>query len=215
MNVVAIVQARMASSRFPGKVLAPMAGVPMIVRVVNRCGGRVKTVVATTTDVCDDALAGFLEGVDVKFYRGSSANPLERMYHAAQAHDADVIVRVTGDCPLVDSRTIETLVQDFRGADLDYLGRTNSPDGNDVQVFSFNALRESYFNASPKQVEHSLTWMRENMRCDSVEGDPRYADVRYSVDTVEDLKTCELLIAKAGEGARWQDYVDAYRELLA
>lgn len=214
INVV-VVQARMASSRFPGKHLAPLAGLPMIDHVINRirCTHEGRIIVATTTDRSDDPLAQYVEKkhyADV--FRGSANNPLERMYNAVR-NKANIITRITGDTPLVDLRALDRFVRELDSTEIDYIGCTNSPDGNDIEVFRREALEEAYDRAKPDEVEHTTTWIRKNLKCESTESDPAYSDVHYSVNTVEDLKMCERMIERVGEGARWQDYVNAYREL--
>jgi spore coat polysaccharide biosynthesis protein SpsF len=207
----------MASNRFPGKALAPLAGKPMIAHVIERVKytGVDVIVVATSDQLADDSLANYLHGYeDVKVFRGSHGNPLERMYRAAYENGAEIALRITADCPLIDSRSIIFALGSF-SLELDYYGKTNSPDGDDVEVFSMRALRAAYMNASLGEVEHTTTWIRRNMKCDSTESDPEWADVHYSVNTLDDLKTCELLLKRCGEGARWQDYCAAYRELKA
>lgn len=217
MKTIAIVQARMTSARFPGKHLSPLAGKPMIAHVIERLKytGIDQTVVAISDQIADDSLATYLYGYeDVKVFRGSHGNPLERFYRAAFEHGAEIALRVTADCPLIDSRSIIHALGSF-SLELDYYGKTNSPDGDDVEVFSMRALTAAYMNAGMGEMEHTTTWIRRNMKCDSTESDPEWADVHYSVNTIEDLKTCELLIKRCGEGARWQEYCAAYRELRA
>ncbi len=231
-----VIQARMNSSRFPGKVLAPLCGKPVIQHVIDpvRDHGDYKIVVATTGHPTDDALADYLEKrevVSVFRYKGSASNVLARFYHAAKGGDGSIF-RLTADCPLLDGRLLKQIMEKARGYGHDmgtriyrdgklsdtfpvYHGLTNSPDGTDVELFTLYALEQSFINAAPNQVEHVTTWMRANLNCESVESDPQYADVHYSVNTVDDLKKCEKLIEKCGEGARWQDYVAAHRELYA
>lgn len=205
-----IIQARMKSSRFPGKVLAPLHGKPLIAHVLSRIGESVdkkNTVVATTVHSSDDPLVLYLESMGVRVVRGYEDDVVGRFYHAARLSGSPRwIARVTADCPLIDPRIFE----DCKSPN-DYWGRTNSPDGNDLEGFTFDALEKSWRNGGPDDREHVTTWMRKNLTCDSIESDSAYADVHYSVNTVEDLRTCEHLIAECGEGARWQDYVEAYR----
>lgn len=207
-----IIQARMKSSRFPGKVLAPLHGKPLIAHVLSRIGESVdkkNTVVATTVHSSDDPLVLYLQSMGVRVMRGYEDNVVGRFYHIARLSDSPRwIARVTADCPLIDPRMFDPVIdRDI----VQYWGRTNSPDGNDLEVFSYEALESAWLNAGPDETEHVTTWMRKNVKCDSIESAPAYADVHYSVNTVEDLRTCEHLIAECGEGARWQDYVEAYR----
>ncbi len=218
MTTVAIIQARMSSTRFPGKMLSPLAGLPMIDRVIESVRGAHdgKIIVATSDQRVDDPLAYYIKNkayVDV--FRGSMNNPLQRMYRAAVSCHAETVMRVTGDCPLVDSRSIANALNMFEKLQpLAYFGRTNSPDGDDVEVFSMSALAAAYEFAGPNEIEHTTTWIRKNCKCESLESHPDYAGVHYSVNSVDDLRLCERLIAKCGEGARFQDYADAYREIM-
>jgi spore coat polysaccharide biosynthesis protein SpsF len=116
MNLVAIVQARMSSSRLPGKVLRDIAGQPMLVRVVERTRRSSlvsQVVVATTTDPSDDALVEFCREWGYPCYRGSLHDVLDRYYQAAKAYQADVILRITSDCPVIDPGLIDEMVSAF------------------------------------------------------------------------------------------------------
>jgi spore coat polysaccharide biosynthesis protein SpsF (cytidylyltransferase family) len=215
MTTVAVIQARMSSSRFPGKQLAPLAGKPMIRHTLNACIKAAcldEIIVATSDQASDDPLYDYLGGD--RCYRGSLSDPLERMYEAARKCNASRVVRVTADCPLVDYRLIQKAVA--TSSSLSYWGMTNSPDGTDVEIFPMGMLRDANLYASVKDRIHTTTWIRRKATWKtSVEGDPRYRSVHYSVNTVDDLKICERLIAKCGEHARWQDHVSAYRRIHA
>jgi spore coat polysaccharide biosynthesis protein SpsF len=215
MRVVVIVQARMSSARFPGKVLAPLCGKPLIRHVCQRALiPNASLVVATSDDGMDDPIYQYVrEILRVPVYRGSLNNPLERILRAAEWQEADYVVRITGDTPLVDSRTIVKIVDEIQNGPCEYVGVTNSPDGSDSEVMTISVLRAAYENAGPGEIEHTTTWIRKNARCNSVESDPAYSDVHYSVNTIEDLRLCERMIERCGIGARWQDYVAAYRSL--
>lgn len=222
MSVAIIIQARQNSSRFPGKMLAPLGGKPMICHVVDRAldvdGATV--IVASTIDKSDDPLCGYLfhYGDKIKVYRGNQRDVLARFYNARKelAQSAETVVRLTGDCPLIDTRSIENAISSARGSGCrHYRGVTNSPDGNDVESFGWVMLKDAYFNAGIHDQEHVTTWMRRQDDAESIESDPTYADVHYSVNTIEDLRMCELLLAECGEGARMQDYVAAYRRINA
>lgn len=221
MNTVSIIiQARMGSSRYPGKMLAPLAGKPVIDHVIDRAldvGTCDDVYVATSHEPSDDPLvdhvrARYRDRVEV--CRGMASNVLARFYQAAiVANRPDYIVRLTGDCPLVDPRQIEQVLDAAQADAVAYTGVTNSPDGTDVEVFTFAALQAAYYFASLDEVEHVTTWIRANRDVNSVESLPALADIHYSVNTVEDLRLCEQLIEACGEGARYQDHVDAIRRL--
>ncbi len=135
-RVVAIIQARMASSRLPGKVLLDIAGQAMLGRVIprtSRARGVDGVLVATTSDLSDDPVAAYCQGRSIAYIRGSQFDVLDRYYRAAQQAKADIVVRVTGDCPAVDpaliDEAVETLLSDPRGTAAlprSTLSRTNS-----------------------------------------------------------------------------------------
>ena len=121
MNIVAIIQGRMGSSRLPGKVLAEIAGRPMLFHVVNRIRRAKKihlVVVATSTNASDDPIVTLCREEDIPCFRGSEEDVLDRFYQAAKYFQADVIVRLTSDCPLHDpdiiDRVVESLLEGMR-----------------------------------------------------------------------------------------------------
>ncbi len=219
MKTVAIIQARMSSSRFPGKHLAPLAGKPMILHVIRACLKAHKidhVVVAMSDQMSDDPLYQYVKHhAPVSFYRGSLSNPLERTYEAARQLQAEVVVRITADCPLVDYRVIDRVVAALGDRDFRYFGVTNSPDGTDAEAFTFEALESAQNGASTAEREHTTTCIRKVNANAGDHDDQRFSDVHYSVNTVCDLQLCEAMLLMCGEGARWQDHVEAYRKIKA
>lgn len=159
MRVVAIVQARMGSTRLPGKVLMPLSGSPVIEHVVQRVRACVtvdEVIVATSHDASDDILADWCSTHQVKFFRGSLTDVLDRYYQCAKWTLADAIVRITADCPAVDPVVVDEVVSEFLASryDLFYLGG-EFPDGLDCAVFSMGALARAWREASlPSEREH-------------------------------------------------------------
>jgi glutamate-1-semialdehyde aminotransferase/spore coat polysaccharide biosynthesis protein SpsF (cytidylyltransferase family) len=197
MNV-ALIQARIGSSRFPGKVLADLCGRPMLWRVVNRVRKAKlvhKTVVATTTAAGDDPIAQYCEREGFDYFRGSEPDVLDRFYQAAKANSADVVVRITADCPLIDSAVIDKVLARFERGDCDYVSnvfRYTYPDGLDTEVFSFAALERAWREAAkPSEREHVTPYFRaENFRTANVESETPVspADYRWTVDNPADLE---------------------------
>ncbi len=159
MNIVAIIQARMTSSRLPNKVLKPLAGKPVLEHIVNRlknCKTLNAIVVATSTDSSDDAIAAWCEATRVNCYRGSLNDVLDRYYQAATQYNADAVVRITGDCPVIDPEIVDEVVNGYLVGQWDsYSLAGDFPDGLDCQVFWYKALAKAWAEATlPSEREH-------------------------------------------------------------
>lgn len=147
-NIVAIIEARMTSSRLPGKHMLQAGGKPMLQHVVDRLK-RVslinKIVIATTTNATDDALVHFAESQGIGVYRGSEHDVMGRVVEAGEAYSADVICEVTGDCPIVDPELVEQVIQSFLVNTAVYAnnGKNGLPGGMSAQVFLWSALKQS------------------------------------------------------------------------
>lgn len=206
MKVGIVIQARMGSTRFPGKVLAELAGETVLDRVVARCR-RATTVdaviVATTRDPIDDVLVAHCREAGIDVVRGSTDDVLGRYHAAADAHDLDVIVRVTADCPLVDPRVIDDVVTALLTSRRDYA--TNSmpmrlPHGLEVSAMTRSALeRIAYEATSPVDREHVTRYARERPESFSTEAVtyPTDAyDLRVTVDHPVDLDVVRFVFAE-------------------
>ena len=197
MNV-ALIQARMGSSRFPGKVLEDLSGRPMLWHVVNRVRGarRLDRVVVATTDrAVDDPIARFCAQENISCFRGDEHDVLDRFYQAARADHADVVVRITADCPLIDPAVIDKVLERFQRGDCDYASnaiRYTYPDGLDTEVFSFAALERAWREAGkPSEREHVTPYLRTGkFRIASVESEIPVspAQYRWTVDHPADLE---------------------------
>lgn len=232
----AIIQARMASTRLPGKVLLDIAGQPMLARVVERTrrAKRVdEVVVATTVDPADDPVAALCEERGYLYYRGSMNDVLDRFYQAACRYDAQVIVRITADCPLMDPGVIDETVDAFFGltdeastiaAPYDFAANRLPPPwhrtypiGLDVEVCSFQALRRTWKEADlPYQREHVMPYLYEKegrFRVALINHDPDYGSLRWTVDTPEDLELVRQIYARLGDEGNftWLDILDLFK----
>jgi spore coat polysaccharide biosynthesis protein SpsF len=199
-RVVAIVEARFSSTRLPGKVLMPILGEPMLVRLVERLRlARTidEIVVATTVNPADDAVVATIERMGVHTFRGSEDDVLDRVVKAARFMDADIIVEITGDCPLVDPGLIDKVVGDFFVGGADFVSNIlphTTPRGTDVRVFRTDDLaRINEQSADPADHEHVSLHFWEHLdqyQCRNVEMDlPEVvAELRWTVDTPEDLE---------------------------
>jgi glutamate-1-semialdehyde 2,1-aminomutase len=164
LTIGTVIQARLSSSRLPGKVLADVLGRPMLARQLERVARARrphKVIVATTVDPSDQPIADFCAREDVTCTRGSLNDVLDRYYQTAKAHALDVVVRVTADCPVLDPAVIDDVIDHFLDHHLDYGANTappegsTYPDGMDVEVFSFAALERAWKEAAkPSEREH-------------------------------------------------------------
>jgi len=196
--IVAIVQARMGSSRLPGKAIADVAGRPLLLRVVERVqrARRVdKVVVATTDQASDDPIATLCQLERVQYFRGSEDDVLDRFYRTAQANTADIVVRITADCPLIDPEVVDLVIARFQLGDCDYASnalRYTYPDGLDTEVFSFAALERAWREAKkPSEREHVTPYLRTGkFRMANVESESPVplGKYRWTVDYPADLE---------------------------
>lgn len=210
--VVAIVQARMGSSRLPGKVLRPVLGRPLLDFMVQRMR-RAKTldgiVLATTDQTADDAIVRFGHDAKLSVFRGSEDDVLGRYYGAALAAGAATVVRLTSDCPIIDPAIIDLVVNYFcQHPDLDYCANTTPPpgtypDGMDVEVFSFAALERSHREARlPSEREHVTfhMWRTGLMQTATVHQAIDQSSYRFTVDYDEDFRVIESILIDLGVG---------------
>jgi spore coat polysaccharide biosynthesis protein SpsF (cytidylyltransferase family) len=196
-RIVGIVQARMSSTRLPGKVLKPLIGKPMLARQIeriNRCQTLDSVVVATSDQEDDNPIAELCRAQQIKCFRGSLGDVLDRYYRCAQDTNATHVVRLTGDCPLTDPVTVDELVRFYLACEVDYASNCRPPslpDGLDAEVFSFKALVEAWSEASdPYAREHVVPFIvRQPNRFSAANWS--YAEdlssLRWTVDEPEDL----------------------------
>jgi len=196
MKTVAIVQARMGSVRFPGKVLQPVCGTPLIGLLLERLGRSRhidQIVLATSEDARNEPLASYVTGLGVTVFRGSEKNVLDRYYRAARSVAADVVIRITGDCPLIDPQLVDTVIEKFRASGADYVSNTSPPtypDGLDTEVFRFSALETAWKQASTDfQKEHVTPFLRESPQFTklTITHDTDVSTERWTVDEPADL----------------------------
>ena len=169
MKTVAIIEARMGSSRLPGKIMLPAAGQPCLAHLFERLGRAEsvdEVVLATTVKPCDVVLADFAKREGVSHYRGSEDDVLGRVYEAAKVFGADTIVEVTSDCPLCDPGIVDRAVGVFRQGGYDYVSnviKRTYPRGMDTQVFSFQALERAHLDSRDEaDREHVSLYMYEH-----------------------------------------------------
>jgi len=196
MNVVAIVQARMGSTRLPNKVMLPVNGVPLILILFERLSLAQQIdniLLATSIDTCNTPLAHCVKDAGYGVCRGSENDVLDRFYQAARQANADVVVRITGDCPLIDPKVVDSVIKLYFSQDVDYASNTNPPsypDGLDTEVFSFKVLEKAWKEArDPHQREHVTPFLCESpqfSRANSVHS-TNESEERWTVDEHEDF----------------------------
>jgi spore coat polysaccharide biosynthesis protein SpsF (cytidylyltransferase family) len=196
-KTVAIIQARMGSTRLPGKALQKIAGEPMLRHVWERaCQARTldQTLVATSTANMDNAIADYCAWHGIPCFRGSENDVLDRYYHAAHFAHAETVVRLTADCPLLDPAVIDSVVSTFRLGTFDYLSNIDPPtypDGLDTEVFTFAALERAWHDASlPSEREHVTPYLRASANCfrtGNVTCPTDLSHLRWTVDELADL----------------------------
>jgi spore coat polysaccharide biosynthesis protein SpsF len=212
-KVVAIIQARLGSARLPGKVMMPILGKPMLQHIVERLRSVEaidKVVVATSVSGKDDRLAEFCDDCSIPFYRGSEEDVLDRFYHVAKNFGGEHLIRITGDCPLIDplvvSRLIAYYFQNgfyFCGvaagagvADREVVGRY--PDGLDAEIFSMDILTTTWREAIRQLHREHVTpfiWQQpERFRLGTLYPDNGdYSHCRWTIDNLEDFKLVQWI----------------------
>lgn len=224
MRTVAIVQARMGSSRLPGKILLDLAGKPMIQRCLERLGKAScldQVVVATTILSEDDAVANICESLGYGCHRGSENDLLDRYYHAAKAEKAELVVRITSDNPLVDPSIVDMVVDCLKQEPaLDYCAnRLDShtwPIGLDAEAFTMEALAKAWReDKDPAWREHVTPYMyfnpaRFNIRI--LEHGENLGHLRWTVDTSEDFELIQRIYTLMDQDHfSWQEVLDLVR----
>ena len=202
VNTLAIVQARMGSTRFPNKVMRLINGTPMIEILLNRLSQSKKIdriVLATSVDVCNQPLVELMSKLGYDFYQGNENDVLDRYYQTALQYNPCTIVRITGDCPLVDPSIVDTVIQSYENNNIDYASNTNPPtypDGLDVEVFSFSALKTAWREANTQyEREHVTPFIRESKKftAKNVVNYKNYSSERWTVDEPEDYQVVKSI----------------------
>jgi len=206
MKVAAIIQARMGSTRLPGKILKKVQGKTLLEIQLERLKQSTfldQIIVATTTQAQDDRVVDLCRELNIDFYRGSQEDVLARFYEAAMAFEATVIVRLTSDCPLIDPRITDEVIYTYvrQQESVDYVSNTlerTYPRGLDIEVFSIKALQKAYMEATlQRDREHVTAYMYSNpdlFKIEQVKGEKDYSNFRWTVDTPADFELIELIL---------------------
>ena len=223
MKVLLITQARIGSTRLPGKVLLSIGEETLLSTHLNRlkeCSTVNQIVVATTFEDDVDRLIDICKEAEVDYHQGSLDDVLDRFYKTAVQFQPDLVVRVTSDCPLLDSRVVDKVVRKAIESDVDYCANIiteDFPDGQDVEVFKFPALEQAWKEATLlSEREHVTPYIRNNsdlkggelfkaydVRCHS-----NFNSIRMTVDENADLIAIRKLIDELGSSSTWEEYVE-------
>ncbi len=228
MSIAVVSQARISSSRLPGKVLLPLGASTVLDLHLKRLkGSRLadQFFVATTAEPGSEAISAIAAKHGFESYCGSVNDVLERFYLAVKPSRPAVIVRVTSDCPLIDPEVIDRVIFEYQRAGVDYASNTltpSYPDGMDCEVFSFGALEQAFCNSKlMSEREHVTPYIWKNsdlkggsiFKATSVEAKLNYSDFRLTIDYIEDHENLNKLVSSLGEDATWLDYVNQFKKL--
>lgn len=223
MNVLAVVQARMGSVRFPDKVMRPINGTPMIEFLLNRLSQSKMIehiVLATSSDEKNQPLAEHVQALGYGVYRGSEEDVLDRFYNAALEKKPNIIVRITGDCPFIDPDLVDEVICALQDNDVEYASNISPPtfpDGLDVEVFTYSALTEAWKHATSKhEREHVTPYIKNNSKKSShnVINSTDHSAQRWTVDEVEDFEiiqnVCDVFAPRTNFS--WKEVMRCYEE---
>ncbi len=204
--ITAIIQARMSSTRLPGKVLLPLGSATVLehtIRQVKQAKRIGQIIVATSDCADDDVIVALCEKIRVPVFRGSLDDVLDRFYQAAKKFNAGHICRITADCPLIDPKIIDHVAEEYEKRSYDYIstGRITStfPDGMDTEIFSFEALETAWKTAKlPSEREHvtSFIWNHpERFRVIEIRNDRDLSAIRLTLDELADYTVLQDVVA--------------------
>ncbi|OIQ04886.1 MAG: acylneuraminate cytidylyltransferase [Candidatus Altarchaeum sp. CG12_big_fil_rev_8_21_14_0_65_33_22] len=226
-KIVAIIQARMGSTRLHGKVLKDVSGKPLLWHVINRVKKSKlidQIVLATTNKKEDLKLIEIASETGIESYAGSEEDVLNRYFQAATKYKADIIVRITSDCPLIDPRIIDEVIKHFLRDNFDYVTNTIRypyPDGLDVEVFSYDSLKKAWFEAEiPSEREHVTPYIRNHIELFKIENheNDEYIsnmNLRWTVDEERDLEFVREIyksLYKEGEMFYMEDVLELLKK---
>lgn len=223
MKVVAIVQARMGSTRLPNKVMKPIRGVPMIELLLGRLAKSREIdqiVLATSMDERNTPLVAHVQNLGYTCIRGSESDVLDRYLVAARQVQADIVVRITGDCPLIDAALVDQVIHRYKSSDVDYLSNTapaTYPDGLDTEVFSLKALEQAGRESQePFDHEHVTPYLRRPglFKTGALTHDQDFSSLRWTVDEPADYEVVSKVFEHFAPNIHfsWTDVLELQRQ---
>ena len=218
MKIIAITQARTGSTRFPNKIMNKIEGKTLLDIHVNRIKKAKKNnliIIATTKKKDDDIIELEANNLGVHCYRGDEDDVLDRFYQAAKSHNPDYVVGLTSDCPLIDPFLIDEIIEATINSNVDYCSNTlieSYPDGQDVEVFSFNSLKKAWEESVLiSDREHVTPYMKRNFKVLNIHSNNmKFNKVRMTVDEPNDFFVIKRLADKLGLNQKWEDYTNLY-----
>jgi len=222
---IAIIQARMGSTRLPGKVLRIINDKPMLSYLLERVSKSKKIdmlVIATSTFTKDDVIKEYCQKYGYKCFRGSENDVLSRYYECSKLFSADIVVRLTADCPLIDPKIIDKVIQKFEDDNVEYCSNTvpmdtsTFPDGSDVEVFSMKALEKAYHEIKDPHFREHVTfqfWQTSNYKSIQYITDKNYSKYRITVDYPEDFEVVSYIFNELAKKKSF-GYLDEIIEII-
>lgn len=221
-KIIAIVQARMGSSRLPNKVMKKISGVPMIEILLSRLAKSQlisKIILATSDDPKNKELIDHVIDIGFEVFVGSEHDVLNRYYECAKKYKADTVIRITGDCPLVDYRLVDLCINEFNSSFVDYLSNVDPPtypDGLDIEVFKFKALEKANQSGkNPLDREHVTKFIRESKEFDKglIKSKIDYSFLRWTVDEEKDLNLIKSIFENFHDDIHfaWEDVIALWK----
>lgn len=221
MKVVAIIQARMGSTRLPGKVMMQLQNQSVLKHVINRVS-KVdlinQVVIATTKNEIDDVIVDEAYKAGATVYRGSEDDVLSRYYEAALKWSADIVIRITSDCPLIDHVVLSEILEFYLDNNYDYVSNTLSrtyPRGLDIEVFSFPCLEKVYKSAQhPEYREHVTPYIygnTEKFKIYDFQSPENFSQYRWTLDTIEDWTLIEIIYNTLYKDKRIFEWMEVVR----
>ena len=207
-KIIAIIQARFNSSRFPGKVLKKIGNKTILEILLNRIKKSKKIdqiIVATTNNKNDDKISNLSKKLKFECYRGSEKNVLDRFYKCSKKYNATDIIRITADCPLLEYKFIDEMVDFYLTHNVDYACNNNPPtypDGLDLEIISFQTLKKAHLNArSLYDQEHVTTYIKNdnNLKKINIKNRLDYSNIRITIDEFEDFELIKKIFSKFGK----------------
>ena len=203
----AIIQARMGSSRLPGKVMKIIDNEKSMLKYVldqvKNAKNIKKIIVATTNLHEDNVIEEFVKSQNVSYFRGNPEDVLNRYYNCSNKFNLKSIVRITGDCPLIDPQIMDKVIEKYISGNYDYVSNNNPrsyPYGMDLEVFSFKVLESVFKNANlPSEREHVTPYIYNNpkkFKIGKIKNDEDYSRIRLTVDRELDFKLIQKIVSK-------------------